>query len=466
MLEVAVSNCLFLFGVFLSSFMVGNSLCNFFSKGGTHLEKILAGYVFTIIIRESILLILSTQDLVAPLLFRLILIPFAIILIFKLKLEIKGLVAKLHTKPINVILLSGFLLLLYRQIAIPDLTWDGHTYGVARQLIWISDSSIVSNHISPQLNLFVNEWHTELLSLSYYLMSGNITNLNFGNFEVYIFLTFSLFELAKMLHFSKQLRIAFVMSILVTPSILGLMSTSKGDLLAFSSTLMALNYSLKIRDDDQVSFNWMLLFLYSTLAITSKISSSFAVVAICLISVPNLRNVLASKLPPIFLKKMFLFNGFITVSGSILAARQILNFLQFDNPLVRVATENTQINFGQIPKIIELITSNLAPISVFSISGTFYSLSASFGASFIWFIILIYLSTSKSKTLLKIPKGHKRYNLAKSSTVMSHRTAIFTLFLGFLATCVVIPIFPWSFRYLLPSIFTIYLFSLHTALRR
>jgi hypothetical protein len=381
-------------------------------------------------------------------------------------LKIKGIVARLNIEPVNLILIFGSLCLLYRQIAISDLTWDGHTYGIARQLIWVSDSSILSDHTSPQLNLFVNEWHTELLSLSYYLMSGNITNLNFGNFEVYIFLMLSLFELSKRLHFSRQLRGAFVMSILFTPSILGLMSVSKGDLLAFSSTLMALNYSLKIRENDYVSLNWMLLFLYATLAITSKISSIFTVIAICIISMPSLKRILKSDLLKLFSKRGLSLFLLISFSGSILAARQILNFFQFDNPFVRVSSENTAFNFGHIPKSIELIVSNLAPLSVFPISGTFYSLSANFGASFIWLIFLLFLTTSKRHALLSLPKVQKSHTLDKNSTFMKNRTAILILFVSFLVTSIVIPIFPWSFRYLLPSIFTIYVFLLYAAVRR
>jgi len=461
MLEIYIFNLLSLLGNLFLSLILGDFLFRLTKHVGSSLDKFIAGYILTIILRETILLILSLQTNLTPFFFRSIYLSLLVIIFLKQRLVFR-IIPRFRFNTLNFLAIFVFMVLALRQIMVPDLTWDGHTYGIARQLIWISDSSILIDHISPQLNLFVNEWHSDLLSLTYYLISDSISNLNFGNMEVYIFFSLSLLQFVKRFKFERKLAGVFLAVILTTPSILGLLSVNKGDLLALAATITALSYTLKIRNNDQPHFNHILLLLYSTLAITSKISTIFIIIGICVISSSRI-SVTSLKISLAFLQENIYKFIVFSLALLILAGRQLLNYIYFGNPNIRVQSEIINFEFSQMLNNFKLILMNFVPNELISFNGAFWSLSASLGFSFFWLFSLPILAATTRTSSYSRKSGCLSI---KEKSNLSNTLSLLILVTSFILTSGIIPSYPWSFRYLFPSLFVLYLFILNAVTER
>lgn len=323
----------------------------------------------------------------------------------------------------------GLVLIVFaaRSLVMWDYTHDAAAYGYPRLAIWMNYGSLLVHMPTPQINIFTNEWNGELNALLYGVSSRSLQGLNFGGVEV-LGLTFaSSCWLARRLGANQGVAAGAALVITVTPAVLGLSVTVKGDLLACAALIMAASFMTLMRDQDRWPQAGAFAIASLGLAIGSKVSSaSFAVffaIAVMIAMVPRWRDwrAIAS----------------VALGGlmaAVFCARYFINIAMYGDPLNRAGGEAAEPGLRTFLENMQVIGTRVfgffpdaPPHGTWALSG---GLGATGALAAAWLAVWV------------IKRGEPAPRVALILLAIS--------VMGMTAAAYVIPARPWSFRYFLP----------------
>ena len=312
-----------------------------------------------------------------------------------------------------------------------DYTLDAFAYGYPRLAIWMNYGTLLVQMGTIQINIFSNEWNGELNGLLYGLSSGNIQGFGFGNVEVMAILFLSAKWFASLLSARSLQSSAIALVIGSSPAVLGLASTTKGDLLAIAGVLLTAAFTLKAIRAQQPYLFIAMAISSAGLSIGSKLASApFSIFVLTALSLTLAKPL---HLRPI-IRALCVGIGF----AGIFCSRFFVNLFAFGDALTRAGGESTEFGIPTFLGNLGLVARRLwtgAESPPFEV----WALSAGFGTATVFTIVVMGLN----------------WQGIRKRTPLENRV-ILLLALIALATCsALIPYRPWSFRYLLPAVVVI-----------
>ncbi len=318
-----------------------------------------------------------------------------------------------------------------RSFVMFDYTLDAFAYGYPRLAIWMNYGTLLVQMNTIQINIFSNEWNGELNGLLYGLSSGNIQGFAFGNVEVMGILFLSAKWFASLLSAKSIQSSAIALVIGSSPAVLGLASTTKGDLLAIAGVLLTAAFTLKAIREKQPYFFIAMAVSSAGLSVGSKLASApFSIFALAALSLTLAK--------PLHVRPTI---GALCVGigfAGIFCSRFFVNLFAFGDALTRAGGESTELGIPTFLGNLGLVARRLwsgAESPPFEV----WSLSAGFGTATAFTIILMGLN----------------WRAIWKRTPLEN-CVILSLALIALAACLaLVPYRPWSFRYLLPAVVVI-----------
>jgi len=430
-------------------------------------SSLIAGWLLVQALQSGLVLGLSAVGLLKQFYF------LTLILIFTALVYLRKRMLSLSRKTLNLSWLDhpalvaiGVVLVLMwlRSLFLYDFTWDAQTYGLPRLVLWLNSGSVFVHMPTLQLNLFVNEWNAELNALAFALVSGGYLGFAFGNLEVLLWLFVSIAWVSRLYGASAYWAIILSVVLGSTPAVIGLASTVKGDLLAITAFVIAVGWlNRAIREKTALALT--LCLLSTTLAVGAKISVALPAIAIIFVALGRLGPRVFREISQFsVLTKSVLFLSLIVFSS-----RFWTNWTVYGNPLKRVAVEQAGFSFGNM-----FANLDLAGIKLFDIldevqgNGTMWALAGSMGGA-AWFIVVASL-------LVVIGALRNRWGSTCNSCSKTHQNDLtisnnwLTLVAGLilvstLASMLLSPAYPWTFRYFAPGIFVLLIGAGALALR-
>lgn len=332
------------------------------------------------------------------------------------------------------ILAAVVCMLALRDLVIGDMTWDALTYGVARIGVWLNYGSILTNMPTQQINIFANEWNGELNGLIFAAAAGNIYASIFGNVDVLIFVIAASIWLARCAGADLRNATAVAALVCITPAVLGLSATVKGDLLACGGIVAAAGWAMTSAKPAFRNVGAAMLIASLGLAVGAKISTAVGAALFGLAALYWM-----PKVRPLQLMLSGMSGGAL---ATLLCSRLIVNWWQYGNPVERVIGERAE------PGIQTFLANAWTTIVRFfwlpdalsaqcpGCGTTFWVLSAGMGLTG---AMLVYASWQMAQK-----RGRTQIGLPETIAV----AAIICV----LVMATVLPARVWSFRYLLPFV--------------
>ncbi|MGF9693073.1 hypothetical protein AAIH46_09660 [Rhizobium sp. 0TCS1.26] len=328
----------------------------------------------------------------------------------------------------SLVFLALLAVMALRSFLMFDYTLDGFAYGYPRMAIWMNYGNMLVQMNTAQINIFSNEWNGELNGLIYGLSSGNIQGFGFGNVEVMALLFLSAKWFSTLLCKNVLQCSSIALIIFSSPAVLGLASTTKGDLLAVVGIILAAGFTLKAVRAKEPYFFIAMAVSCAGLAVGSKLASAP-------ISIFALAALILTLAKPLRLRPTI---GALCVGiafAAVFCSRFFLNLFAYGNALARADGESPEFGIytfvGNLGLVVRRLWSG-AETPPFDV----WALSAGFGTATLFIAVIIGLNWRD------IQKRTAPANLV-----------ILVLSLAALTTCAaLIPYRPWSFRYLLPAV--------------
>jgi hypothetical protein len=405
-------------------------------------SSLIAGWLLVQILQYAIIFTLSFFELMNHTYFKIVVVLLFIYIAIKSKNYLPLLKINIEPKVkfwlyIALVLIA---IMWLRAIFLFDFTWDAQTYEIPRILLWIQNRSVFISMPTPQLNIFVNEWNSELNALAYELVSNNYLGMSFGNLEIFIVTMVVIVWILKLFKVSNYYAILLSIVLSSAPVIIGLATTVKGDLLAITSYLIAFGWLfLAIQKKSTTA----IIFFYISICLSlgSKITNILPLLAIFLIALIYFKKQYINK--SIYLKLLLLV-GCITF-----LMRFILNLIIYNNPLKRISVESTNFNITNIYENTSLIINK---IFILHNENEMWALSANEGASiyFLFFTLLIIVIQSRVLFYRQLILVFKKTNIKSKNNWLI--IFLIILVLSLIITTGLTQAYPWSFRYFTPGI--------------
>lgn len=440
-----------------------------------HISGLISGWLLLLAFQHSIILALSAAGLMSQPYFLTLMLAASLLLHWKSRsvpfspwIEDKSAWNLLPLIAILFVLLAMWL----RSIFFFDYTWDALTYGIPRLVMWLNYGSVFISMPTPQLNLFVNEWNAELNALGYALASGGYTGFAFGNLEILLLLFLTVVWVAVLLGARMFWALCLAAVIGSAPAVLGLATTTKGDLLACTAFLASLGWLIHIKQrGPSTAFAYGMLLLALTLAVGSKVSVALSaltmgVLALALIDRRGVREIL--QLPA--LTKLAILAGLAAFS-----ARLLTNWVVYENPLKRMHHEKAQFSLNHLFENLAQTWERLFSFGdIFPNDERSWALMANMGGA-AWLILITALMASaawmvlRNRALRQNPQPGNGLSDAhlddrNSTTSDLDRLKPDLKWLMFVCACLAMATVagmtlsaaaPWAFRYHAPGIITL-----------
>jgi hypothetical protein len=321
----------------------------------------------------------------------------------------------------------------WRAMLFADPTWDAQTYGVPRIALWMNYRSIFVDMPTEQINIFSSEWNGELNSLLYGIVSRRIDQLAFANVEALAILCLASYWLAVEFGATRGSRTLVAMAICCTPAILGLATTTKGDLLACATVVLAFAW-LAVSLRTHSTFSLAMALLSFALAAGSKIG---VLPGACICTVwmtwyfkdAVLRLAQSKYAIPIVL------------GAAVFLARFLANLAIYHHPFQRVPDEHVKMSFFTFLGNLELVAQRWVNWWPVWGDGITRSAALSGGLGVTGAVALIGLGT-------------------RLSNQTGSRCLVLLALACVLSTAALLPLEPWNFRYLLPFLLPLFIWMM------
>jgi hypothetical protein len=272
-----------------------------------------------------------------------------------------------------------------------------------------------------QINVFVNEWNGELLGLFYALASGDLQGPVFANAEVLLVTFLACGWFAHLLGASWTWAFAVAGLVTLSPAMLGIATTVKGDLLAVGGFVIALAWLL-VLGRERSAFAMAMLVGALALSVGAKISAAIPAAGVFLLGLaiaPRSLWTRAALLPGVLLSGLFM-------------ARYVANAIVYSNPIIRVPGEKPEPGLATLLANLRQIIERGSEFSMHDPGGPQYAYQLAGGLGWTGFALIVALAWLMIMGR-RVP-----------------RLLIGVLIATLLILAFITPSRPWTFRYFLP----------------
>lgn len=244
---------------------------------------------------------------------------------------------------INISMVMAFALILYvaaHSLVYMDSTWDSHTYGITRILLFCQNKSLFVNMKTLMLNVFTNEWNGELNAVFYRTITNRNQGISFGNAENFFYGMLCIAYFFQQFKINQKIKWGYLLLIICQPILLAMSMTIKGDFLVTFLMILAYVYFHKFLKE-KTNFYMVMLMMCLAMMAGAKISMvPFAGICGFLIFILSIGS-----------WKSFIKGYFMSfVSILICCSRYWINLVFYSNPFMRVdaETEKAVISFRHL----------------------------------------------------------------------------------------------------------------------
>jgi hypothetical protein len=325
-----------------------------------------------------------------------------------------------------------FAALAVRASIFSDFSWDAQTFGLVRTALWMNYHSILVHMPTVAFTIFVDEWNSELVALTYGLVSGNLQGLMFGNVEILLVCYVAFVWLASRLGAPPAWAAMVGLVAVTAPVCLGLAGAIKGDLLACGALAMTAGWLTALYASPNRAMAVAMLPTCAALAFGAKVITLpllliIGVAAIVLV----IRYWQGSRfVVPIALGAM---------GAAVFLARFELNAIVYGNPLRRIDAESPVIGWSTFVGNIEPITHQMLWFGVHAQGTPQFTYILAGGLGLAGFFALLVLAVQWSAGIA--PTRERLLILAGA-------------FAAALVMAWLIPWADWTFRFYAPTVLT------------